>query len=309
MFAINYLYMMKPWIRIVTTAIQKEMKKVTYYIELVKPRLTAMALFSGAVGYVAAVPAGISIQWMTVVHLVIALGFVGAASNIMNQAMEHNLDKIMDRTTDRPIPSGRVEEMEAKALSLVCAVIGLIYLYVKFVPLVSLLAFFTFISYVCIYTPMKTKSSLNTIVGAFPGALPLLTGWVAYRGVADFQGFSVFAIVFVWQLPHFFSIAWIYKEDYMKAGYKMISLYDKTGKQAVVLINVGTIALGFTSFIPFLIDLTGLLYFFGAVIANVLNMMTALLLIKDRHKYMKLYFYASIIWLPFILTLLMIDRT
>lgn len=294
-----------------TTAIQKEMQKVGYYIELVKPRLTAMALFSGAVGYVAAVPAGLSIPWMTVVHLVIALGFVGAASNIMNQAMEHNLDKIMDRTSDRPIPSGRVEEMEAKALSIICASIGLLYLYVMFPkkPLVTVLAFLTFISYLCIYTPMKTKSSMNTIVGAFPGALPLLTGWVAYTGVADFQGFSVFAIVFVWQLPHFFSIAWIYKEDYMKAGYKMISLYDKTGKQAVVLINVGTIALGFTSFIPFLIELTGILYFFGAVIANALNMMTALLLIKDRNKYMKLYFYASITWLPFILTLLMIDRT
>lgn len=292
-----------------STVTLRDMQKVGYYIELVKPRLTAMALFSGAVGYVAAVPAGVPIQWLTVFHLVIALGFVGAASNIMNQAMEHNLDKIMSRTSDRPIPSGRVEEMEAKALSIVCAVIGLIYLYVMFVPLVALLAFFTFISYVCIYTPMKTKSSMNTIVGAFPGALPLLTGWVAYREVADFQGFSVFAIIFVWQLPHFFSIAWIYKEDYMNAGYKMISLYDKTGKQAVVLINIGTIALGFTSMIPFLVGLTGFLYFFGTVFANVLNMMTALLLIKDRNKYMKLYFYASIIWLPFVLTLLMIDRT
>lgn len=288
--------------------IRREMQKVSYYIELVKPRLTAMALFSGVVGYVAAIPAGMSYRWMEMLHLLIALGFVGAASNIMNQAMEHNLDKIMDRTSDRPIPSGRVHEMEAKGLAIACAVIGHLYLYLAFTPLVTLLAFLTFISYVCIYTPMKTKSSLNTIVGAFPGALPLLTGWVAYRGVPDFQGFSVFAIVFIWQLPHFFSIAWIYKEDYQKAGYKMISLYDKSGKQAVALIVVGTLALAFTSYLPFLVDLTGFLYFFGIMIANSLFLATAALLVKDRNKYMKHYFYASIIWLPFVLILLMLDR-
>jgi protoheme IX farnesyltransferase len=291
-----------------TDVIQREMKKIPYYIELVKPRLTAMALFSGAVGYVAAVPAGSPIAWLTVLHLVIALGFVGAASNIMNQALEHKLDKIMDRTSERPIPSGRVDEMEAKSLAIVCAVIGHIYLYIFFSPLVVILAFLTFISYVCIYTPMKTKSCLNTIVGAFPGALPLLTGWVAYRGVADFQGFSVFAIVFIWQLPHFFSIAWIYKEDYQKAGYKMISLYDETGKQAVALIIVGTLALAFTSYIPFFAKLTDMLYFAATSIANGLFLATAVLLVKDRNKYMKLYFYASITWLPFVLTILVLDR-
>jgi len=288
------------------------MQKIAYYIELVKPRLTAMALFSGAVGYVAAVYVGVPIDWLVVTHLVISLGFVGAASNIINQAMEHKLDSIMDRTAGRPIPTGRVNAREALILGIICLIIGLVYLYYKFprTPLVTLLALITFLSYVCIYTPMKTRSGLNTIVGALPGALPALTGWVAFRGEMDFHGFVLFAIIFVWQLPHFFSIAWIYKEDYKKAGYKMISLYDETGKQAVVLIILGTISLIAVSFLPFISTPahTGDLYFIGTFMANALLLVTALLLIKDRNKYMKLYFYGSITWLPFVLTLMMIDR-
>jgi heme o synthase len=108
------------------------MKKVAYYIELVKPRLTAMALFSGAVGYVAAVRSGSPISWLTLLHLTLALAFVGAASNIMNQVMEHKLDAIMERTSGRPIPTGRVGVMEARSLAIVCAIIGLIYLYMLF---------------------------------------------------------------------------------------------------------------------------------------------------------------------------------
>ena len=287
-----------------------KMKKVSYYIELVKPRLTAMALFSGAVGYVAAVYAGHRINWELVIHLVIALGFVGAASNIMNQVLEHKLDSLMERTSGRPIPTGRVASLEASVLGILCLLIGLAYLYYMFYPLVTFLALLTFVSYVCVYTPMKTRSSLNTIVGALPGALPALTGWVAYRQNMDFHGFTLFAIIFVWQLPHFFSIAWIYKEDYKRAGYKMISLYDDTGKQAVMLIILGTISLIAVSFLPFLMSPahTGVFYFIGTFMANALLLVTSLLLLKDRNKYMKLYFYGSITWLPFVLTLMMFDR-
>jgi protoheme IX farnesyltransferase len=292
----------------VHTLARNDMQKVSYYIELVKPKLTAMALLSGALGYLAAASPGQDIPWITVVHLVLALALVGAASNIMNQAMEHKLDSIMDRTSDRPIPSGKVEAQEAKIFSVICLVAGLVYLQLYFEPLVVLLAFLTYISYVLIYTPMKTKSSLNTVAGAFPGALPVLIGWVACRGEPDFHGFVVFAVVFIWQLPHFFSIAWIYKEDYKKAGYKMMSLYDETGKQAVILIVVGTLGLIAVSFIPFLVKHTGDLYLVGCFPANALLLATSLLLLKDRNKYMKLYFYGSITWLPYILILMVVDR-
>jgi heme o synthase len=284
------------------------MQKILNYIELVKPRLTAMALFSGAIGYLAALSPTVDIPWLTLFHLVTALAFVGAASNIMNQAMEHKLDAMMDRTVDRPIPSGRVHKENAQILSIICLIIGLLYLQIKFDSLITFLGFLTFLSYVVIYTPMKTRSSLNTVVGALPGALPILTGWVACREQPDFQGFVVFSIIFVWQLPHFFSIAWIYKEDYKRAGYKMMSLYDDTGKQAVVLIIVGTLGLIAVSFLPFLVRHTGDLYLIGSFPANALLLTTSLLLIKDRNKYMKLYFYGSITWLPYMLTLMVFDR-
>ena len=254
-----------------------EMHKIASYIELVKPRLTALALFSGAIGYMAAVPGGASFDWLQIMHLVLAQAFVGAASNIMNQAMEHKLDSIMDRTASRPIPSGRVSVQEAQVLSIVCLIAGLIYLQAIFGSLVTLLGFFTFISYVVLYTPMKTKSSLNTVVGAFPGALPILMGWVAYNGSANFKGFVVFALVFIWQLPHFFSIAWIYKEDYKKSGYRMIALYDETGKQAGALIIVGTNGLIAVSALPFLVKQTGIIYIMGTAPANALILVTSLL--------------------------------
>jgi protoheme IX farnesyltransferase len=284
--------------------------KLGDYVELIKPRLTALALFSGSVGYVAAVPGGVPIPWLEVLHLTIALGFVGAASNIMNQAMEHRLDTLMDRTAGRPIPTGRIKVAEAKVASLLSLIIGLGYLQLIFDAKVTALALVTFLSYVVLYTPMKTKTSLNTIVGAFPGALPTLCGWVACRGNADFQGFVLFAILFVWQLPHFFSIAWIFKDDYRKAGYKMISLYDRSGRQAVALIVIGTLGLIPLSFMPCLefVGHTGDIYFLGTFVADAMFFFTALLLIKDRAKYMKMYFYASIIWLPFVLTLMMLDR-
>lgn len=286
------------------------MQKISNYIELIKPRLTALALFSGSVGYIAAVRGGAPIHWLSVMHLTIALGFVGAASNIMNQAMEHKLDSLMERTAGRPIPTGRVKATEARIVSIVLLLIGLAYLQLIFGTMVMSLALFTFLSYVVLYTPMKTKTSMNTIVGAFPGALPTLIGWVACRGVADFQGFVVFFILFIWQLPHFFSIAWIFKEDYQRAGYKMISLYDDSGRQAVTLIVVGTLALIPVSFLPCLefIGHTGEIYFLAVFVADAMFLFTACLLIKDRVKYMKMYFYASIIWLPFILTVMMLDR-
>ena len=284
------------------------MQKITHYIELVKPRLTAMALFSGAVGYIAAVDKSRAVNWTEVLHLVTALGLVGAASNIMNQVLEHHLDVKMDRTSGRPIPMGRVSDKEATVIGLLCLIGGSVYLYLVFPLIVVWLALLTFGSYVLVYTPMKTISSLNTVVGALPGALPALTGWVACRGSVDFYGFSLFAIIFVWQLPHFFSIAWIYKKDYQRAGYKMISVYDETGKQAVILSVLGTLALIPISFIPFLTGHTGPIYFIGTFMANTLLFITSLLLIKNREKYMKIYFYGSITWLPFVLTLMMIDR-
>ena len=287
-----------------------EKSKIASIIELTKPRLTAMALFSGAVGFVAGTYDNQDVAWLPFFYTVIGLAFVGAASNIYNQAMEVELDRQMKRTEDRPIVEGRVSKTEAYTVGTVCLIIGYALLFKLLSSLVANLALATFLSYVAIYTPMKTKSFLNTIVGAFPGALPTFTGFVAARGLVDYPAFMVFTFLFVWQLPHFFSIASIYKEDYKNAGYKMMSLYDETGKQAVALIVVGNLALIASSYLPmqYIVEKGSVFYCLLATVGNAAMFILTLLLVKNREKHMKKYFYASIIYLPYILILLMIFR-
>jgi protoheme IX farnesyltransferase len=280
---------------------------------MTKPRLSAMAVFSGSAGYIMARDPNKSFfikdNLFELIILTIGLSFVGAASNVVNMAMEHKLDSQMDRTSDRPIPTGRVKKNEAMIFGHVCLVIGLSILFYFFRKQVGYLALFTYISYVFMYTPMKTRTALNTIAGAFPGAFPILTGWIAnsdngFHSQTEWFGFFPFAIVFVWQLPHFFSIAWIYKEDYKKAGYKMMSLYDESGKQAVVLIFVGTLGLIAVSMLPYMYRMSGDIYFFIAVLLNSALFCSSILLLFDRNKFMKQYFYGSITYLPLIVTAL-----
>ncbi|MDD7984468.1 heme o synthase [Lentisphaera marina] len=286
------------------------MGRVKSFIELTKPRLSAMAVFSGSAGYVMARDPNLSFtmkNYLELFWLTLGLSFVGAASNIVNQAVEHKLDKMMDRTADRPIPSGRVKMGEALVFGHICLAIGLAVLFYFFRQEVAYLALFTYITYVFIYTPMKTRTALNTIAGAFPGAFPILTGWVAHSNndfhvlpQTEWWGFFPFAIVFIWQLPHFFSIAWIYKEDYQRAGYKMMSLYDKTGKQAVVLIFVGTLGLMAVSLMPYMYKMSNGWYFISVCILNAGLLCSSVLLLINRNRFMKQYFYASIIYLPLI---------
>ena len=296
------------------------LRKLELYLELSKPRLSALAVFSGLTGYVMARDPNLSFtmkNWMELLWLFVGLCFVGVASNMVNQAIEGKLDSEMDRTKDRPIPSGRITAKETTIVAFISLAIGLGILDYFFRREVMWLNLFTFISYVAIYTPMKTRSAMNTIAGAFPGAFPILSGWIAgsnndfhlYPNNTEWFGFFPFALVFIWQLPHFFSIAWIYKEDYERAGYKMMSLYDKSGRQAVVLIFVGTIGTIFVSYLPFFYDMCDLWYFFSACALNCYLLISSILLMKDRQKYMKQYFYASIIWLPAILTAMLIFLT
>ena len=293
------------------------LKKLALYLELSKPRLSALAVFSGLTGYVMARDPNVSFaaaNWLELFYLFCGLSFVGVASNMVNQALEGGLDSRMDRTKERPIPSGRITSKETFLVGFISLVIGLYILNHFFRSEVAWLNLFTFISYVAIYTPMKTRTAMNTIVGAFPGAFPILSGWIAhsnndfhlYPNNTEWFGFFPFALVFIWQLPHFFSIAWIYKEDYARAGYKMMSLYDRSGKQAVVLIFVGTIGTIAVSYLPFVYDMCDVLYFFSACLLNCYLLISSILLMKDREKYMKQYFYASIIWLPAILTAMLI---
>lgn len=215
----------------------------------------------------------------------------------------------MRRTEDRPLPSGRLQPQTVLLIGGACGGIGLIYLAVAVNLLTSLLGAATLASYLFIYTPLKRVTTLNTIVGAIPGALPPLMGWVAARGEITLGGWSLFAILFFWQLPHFLAIAWIYREQYARAGFMMLPVVDtaglRTGRQAVS----HTLGLLPVSLCPFLFHLAGPVYLCGAMVLGLAFLWFALQfsrgLTVSRARQL---FFVSIIYLPLLLGLMVFDK-
>ncbi len=206
-----------------------ERARLADYAELAKFRLSLLVLVVTAAGYgVGAAAGGIELAGM--VHVVIGTALVAFAANALNQIMERDFDRLMPRTADRPLPSGRMSLGEAVGFTLISAVLGTLYLLLLVNALAATLAALTLLLYVTVYTPLKRVTWLNTLAGAVPGAIPPVIGYAGASGVLDVVALSLFAILFVWQMPHFFSIAWLYREDYARGGYRMLSVVDPTGR-------------------------------------------------------------------------------
>ena len=199
--------------------------RVKDYLELSKSRIVLMVLITTAAGYAfAGAEAG-----LLFVNLLIGTALVAAGTNALNQYVERELDGRMRRTRRRPLPDGRMTPRAALAFSIGVAILGTIYLAVTVNRLTAILGAFTLVSYIFIYTPLKRTSSICTLVGAVPGAIPPLMGWTAATGEISLGGWIVFGIVFLWQLPHFMAISWIYREDYGRADFRMTSVSDTDG--------------------------------------------------------------------------------
>lgn len=190
------------------------------YLELTKPKIAVMAMFSVAVGYALA-SEGPMIAW-PLLPAMFGIALVAAASSMINQWMERESDALMHRTADRPIPAGRILPGEALTFGLACGAIGTICLWFAVNQLTALLAVVTFVLYTLVYTPLKRRTSFCTAIGAIPGALPPVLGWTAAGGQLDGGAFALFCLLFLWQFPHFLAIAWLYREDYSRAGLKML---------------------------------------------------------------------------------------
>jgi protoheme IX farnesyltransferase len=197
---------------------------------------------------------------------VLGTALVAGGANALNMVIERDFDARMARTANRPLPSGRLEPREATLFGGVLAAGGVLVLLLGTTPLAALLATITFASYVFVYTPLKRRTTLNTHVGAIPGALPALIGWAAARGDLDGPAWVLFVFVYLWQIPHFLAIAWLYRDDYARGGYRMLPSADPegiaTGRQALL----GAVALVPVSLLPSLAGLTGPLYFAGALL-------------------------------------------
>lgn len=282
--------------------------KVLDYLELTKPRIAGMVLVTALAGYY--MGAERPLDLLRVFHMLLGTACVAAGANGMNQVIERRHDALMARTGDRPLPAGRLSVAEAATFSAVFAAAGIIYLGFLTTPLAAILAAATFLLYVLVYTPMKRTTPLNTAIGAAPGALPPLIGWAAARGDVTIPALSIFAILYLWQIPHFLAIAWIYREDYERGGFKMLPVVDPSGSSTARQIVTQGLALICVSLLPTLFHLTGYLYFFSALALGIAFWGFGLLAASRRSiPNARRLVLASVIYLPILLIVMMLDKT
>jgi protoheme IX farnesyltransferase len=274
---------------------------------LTKPRIAVLVLFTVAVGSMLAAR-GIP-DFLLLANTLLGAGLVAAGASALNQLLERHTDGLMRRTENRPLPSGRLQPWEVLVFGLMLSVGGLLYLALTVRGLAVVVAGVTLLSYVFLYTPLKTKTTLNTLVGAVPGALPPVIGWTAVTGSLDAPVVVLFLIVFLWQVPHFLAIAWIYREDYGKAGLLMLPVVDPqggiTGRQMLVY----CLALVPVSLSPVLWQQAGIFYAFGALVLGASFFWAALGFVRDKsNSQARRVLKASLIYLPLLLALLLLEN-
>ncbi len=298
---------MKASVQPISVAPAVEKTAFTILSELLKARLTTLVLLTTAVGFYVGVRG--AIDYFLFVHTLLGTALVAGGAAALNQLIEREHDSKMRRTEDRPLPAGRLQPGTVLILGGIMSSAGLGYLAWKVNLLTSILGIVTLISYLFVYTPLKRVTSLNTAIGAIPGALPPLMGWTAARGVISLEGWSLFVILFFWQLPHFLAIAWMYREDYARAGFVMLPIIDpdgvRTGRQAVS----HTLGLLSVSLFPVLLGLAGWFYCAGAILLGGVFLWSAIqfsrqLTIPSARK----LFFVSIIYLPLLLGLMVLDK-
>ena len=282
------------------------------FSDLVKLRLTTLVLVTTLVGFYAGLNSesgGLAQNLIKLGLTLLGTGLLAAGAAILNQYLERDHDARMERTARRPLPSGAIGAEAALLLGGACSVVGLLALAAWVNLLVAVLGAVTLVTYLFIYTPLKRKSEWNTIIGAIPGALPPLMGWAAARGEVDPLGWTMFGILFFWQVPHFMAIAWMYRDDYDKAGFVMMpSVADgeaRTGRQAIS----HTLFLVIASLMPFTMKLAGAVYVSGAVLFGGFFLWAAVRFSRQlTRQSARVLFFASIIYLPLLLGLMVVDK-
>ena len=236
------------------------------HAELTKLRETSLIVVTAWCGYFFGAHKA-DVSWLSwgLLHALLGIGLVSSGTAALNEVMEHDTDALMRRTAIRPLPAGRMSMLHATAVGLLASIGGSVYLAVFTNPLTGLLTLLTSVVYLAAYTPLKRVSPICTFVGAFPGAMPGVLGWTAVRGRLDWGTFVLFAILFVWQFPHFFSIAWLYREDYAKGGVKMLPVVEEDGRSTARRILAYSLILIPISILPSFMGMAGKIYLVGAV--------------------------------------------
>ncbi len=280
--------------------------KMKAYYELLKFRLSALVAFSGAFGYSLAIQ---KIDWEKIVLISLGGFFITGAANIVNQIKEIELDKLMKRTQNRPLPTGRLSVNEAATFCLILFSIAFYILFFEFNYRAGLLGVLSFLLYGFVYTPLKKVGPISVFVGAFPGAFPPMIGWVAASNHFSLEPGILFAIQFFWQFPHFWAIAWVADEDYQRAGFKMLPNNGHKDLRTAITMMIYTIFLVPLGFVPHLLHMTGINSAMIAVMCGVLFLsQTFYLMSKPADKAALMLMFGSFIYLPIVQIAYLLDK-
>jgi len=250
-----------------------------------------------------------AISWIRLTWTLLGTGLSAGGASALNQYLERDQDKLMERTCNRPLPAGILQPQSALLFGISTVIIGSIILVLKINTLTGFLSLLTAFMYVLIYTPMKKLTWLNTSLGSIPGALPPLGGWVAATGNVDSGAWILFAILYLWQHPHFFAIAWMCKDEYEKAGFKMLPVIEPNGTRMIRQIFWHLTLLFPVGFLPFIIGMSGNIYLFGTTILTLWYFLSAIPMLKEKStKNASRILKASVLYLPLLIVIIIIDK-
>jgi protoheme IX farnesyltransferase len=281
--------------------------RATDYVALAKPRLNLLVVVSAVAGY--AMAHGDTTNLAALGWMVVGTGLVAGGASAINQVIERETDGLMRRTRQRPLPDGRLSAVEALAFAGILSVIGLFVLAAGVNLLSASVALATLASYAVVYTPLKRRTSFATVIGAIPGALPPVIGWAAADNTLSQGAWVLFGIVFLWQLPHFLAIAWIHREDYARAGLPMLPVIEPDGLSTARQAVVYTAALLPLALAPTLVGMAGTAYFTGALLSTLIFLGVSVRFAMTRAvRDARRLFFTSIIYLPVLWALMIVDR-
>ncbi len=277
------------------------------FVELTKPRITLMVVLTAAVGFLLASPG--PLDWLVLGHVLLGTALVASGASALNQVVERRTDARMRRTANRPLPAGRMPLELALGFAVTISIIGVVYLAALVNPLTAALGTLTLGLYIFVYTPLKRLSSLATVVGAVPGAVPPMMGCAAATGELGSEAWILFAMLFLWQMPHFLAIAWLYRSDYERGGFPVVPVGDLLGIRTARQMVLYSAALLPVSILPSIFGLSGLPYFLGALALGMtfLGCSLAFSFSPDARAARRLLLM-SVIYLPVVLLLLVADQ-
>jgi len=281
--------------------------RLSAYVELTKPRITFLIVLTSAAGF--CLGSRGAVNYLLFANAMISIGLLSSGIATLNQFIERDLDGLMRRTASRPLPTGRLAPLEAMWLGVLLTAGAETYLALFVNGLSAILGLTVIAGYLFLYTPLKTRSTLSTAVGAFPGAMPPLIGWTAARGEIDVAAWVLFAILFLWQFPHFLAIAWMYREDYGRAGIRMLPVVEPEGRVTGQQIIAYSLMLVPVSLLPTVLGISGRFYFVTALALGLLFLASGIrVALSKSNQHARQLLLASVFYLPLLFGVMVLDR-